>query len=65
MSSPWPQIEQARQAVLNPRGLTFTYEQCTKCKRWFPSQRPIEAAPPTLCAWVCARVKRPAPRRKT
>lgn len=65
MSSPWPHIEQRRQAELRERGLTFTYEQCQRCLRWFPSERRVAEPAPALCPWICARVKRPAPRRKT
>ena len=64
MSSPWPQVEEARRAALEKRGLTFSYEQCTRCRRWFPNERERGAAAPTLCPWECARVKRLAPRRK-
>lgn len=64
--SPWPEIEALRCRQL-ARGCkpgkqrTFSYEQCTRCQRWFGSERSIKAARPTLCTWVCNVPKRPKP----
>lgn len=51
MTSPWPEVEAARNKIVNPRGRQFKYLQCVDegCRRWYPSEVALDAIHPLKC----------------
>lgn len=47
--SPWPQVEEARNRHLIPRGRVYGFWQCQDCTRWFPHEKPLDAPEPRFC----------------